>query len=199
MNHMVKVAGVRMHWPLLFFYGVCGLLIACDIEMSEQAEKTIYQGPLRTLVNAEIFHSDSGKVKAKVITKKLLDLQNGDREVPEGMFITFYEKDGAKSATLAADYAYYTLEDKIWKAEGNVIIHNIKNSETLKTEELFWDPEAGDVSTEKFVKIETPDEVITGTGLKAKQDFSTWSIKQPEGVFVIEDNNDGEDPKAKPN
>jgi len=32
--------------------------------------------------------------------------------------------------------------------------------------------------------------VITGTGLKAKQDFSTWTIKKPEGVFVIEDENE---------
>ena len=186
----MRVASEQIHWPLFFFISCLGLLLACESEMSEQAEKTIYQGPMKTLVNAEINHSDSGKIKARVLTSKLLDLQNGDREVPEGMHITFYEKDGAISATLEADYAYYTLKNKIWKAEGNVIIHNIKNSETLKTEELFWDPEAGDVSTEKFVKIETLEEVITGTGLKAKQDFSMWSIKQPEGVFVIEDENE---------
>lgn len=190
MNLLVRVAGEGIHWPLFFFIGFLGFLLACDDKMSTQAEKTIYQGPMRTLINAVIIHSDSGRIKARVHTKKLLDLQNGDREVPEGMHITFYEKDGTESATLEADYAYYTLENKIWKAEGNVIVHNIKNLETLKTEELFWDPYAGDVSTEKFVKIETPDEVITGTGLKAKQDFSTWSIKKPEGVFVIEDENE---------
>ena len=69
----------------------------------------------------------------------------------------------------------------------------MENEETLKTEELFWDPNAGDVSTEKFVKIETPEEIITGTGLKAKQDFSSWSINQPEGIFVIEDDEGAEE------
>jgi LPS export ABC transporter protein LptC len=186
-NHIVKVAGDLFHWPLLLFFSAITLLISCDGEMSEEAEKSIYQGPLRTLENAEIFHSDSGRLKAKIIAKKVLNFQNGDREAPEGMFITFYEKDGSKASTLEADYAYYTSENKIWQAQGNVIVHNMMNKETLKTEELFWDPQSGDVNTEKFVKIETPEEVITGTGLVAKQDFSTWSLKQPEGIFVIED------------
>ena len=191
MNDIAKVADANTHWPLLLFLGLI-LLFSCDSETATQSEKVIYQGPMRTLENAEIFHSDSGRVKAIVKTKKLHNLQNEDREVPEGMFITFDKKDGEVSATLEADYAYYSNETKIWKAQGNVIIHNMENEETLKTEELFWDPVAGDVSTEKFVKIETPEEVITGTGLKAKQDFSSWSIKQPEGVFVIEDDEGGE-------
>lgn len=184
---MAKVAGEVFHWPLLFFFSIISLLIACDGEMSEDAEKSIYQGPQRTLENAEIFHSDSGRLKAKIIATKVYNLQNGDREAPEGMFITFYERDGSKSSTLKSDYAYYNGETKIWQAQGNVIVNNIHNKETLKTEELFWDPQTGDVNTEKFVKIETPEEVITGTGLVAKQDFSSWSLKQPEGIFVIED------------
>ncbi len=193
MNHREKVAGVNAHWPLLFFLSGM-LLIACDSAMRDAAQQTIYQGPMRTLENTEIIHSDSGRIKARVLAKKILNYQNEDREVPEGMFVTFYEKDGAKSATLRADYAYYTSEDKIWKARGNVVIHNMQNQETLKTEELFWNPRTGEVNTEKFVKIETPEEVITGTGLTARQDFSTWSIKHPEGIFVIEDEDGAEEP-----
>jgi LPS export ABC transporter protein LptC len=187
MNPKEKVARELARWPLFLFLGLGTLLISCDSEISDQAEKTIYQGPLRTLEDATIFHSDSGRLKAKVTAVKILNFQNEDREVPEGMFITFYEVDGSKSSTLQSNYAYYTSEDKIWRAQGNVIVVNFKNQETLKTEELFWDPKKGDVSTEKFVKIETPEEVITGTGLTAKQDFSTWSLKKPEAIFVIED------------
>jgi lipopolysaccharide export system protein LptC len=193
MNHIVKAATEIFHWPLLFFFALFSLLIACDSDMSNEAEKSIYQGPMRTLENAEIFHSDSGRLKAKIIAKKVFNLQNGDREAPDGMFITFYEKDGSTSATLESDYAYYTSEKKIWQVQGNVIVNNIQNQETLKTEELFWDPATGDVNTEKFVKIETPDEVITGTGLVAKQDFSSWSLKKPEGIFVIEDEEGSDD------
>ena len=191
MNHIVKVAGELIHWSLFLFSVL--LFISCDAELSEEAEKTVYNGPLRTLEEANIFHSDSGKVKAKVYANKILYLQNEDREAPDGFFTTFYEKDGSKSATLEADYAYYTKEDERWLAQGNVIVNNILNQETLRTEELLWDPRTGDVSTEKFVKIETPEEIITGTGLEAKQDFSSWSIKAPEATFIIEEDEGGEE------
>ncbi|MEN8248939.1 MAG: LPS export ABC transporter periplasmic protein LptC [Bacteroidota bacterium] len=191
MNYIAKVAGDYLHWPL--FFVLVFITFSCDEQLSEDAEKTLYSGPLRTINDAEIVHSDSGRLKAKIIAKQVLNFQNEDREAPDGLFITFFEKDGAKSATLEADYAYYTKEKKIWKAQGNVIIRNMKNEETLKTEELFWDPQTGDVSTEKFVKIETPEEIITGTGLDAKQDFSSWSLKHPEGIFVIEDEEGSDD------
>ena len=187
MTPLYKVASDYLHWPLFLVLVAFSFLSACDSELSEDAEKSVYQGPLRTLENAEIFHSDSGVVKAKVTAKKIFYLQNDDREAPEGFHTTFFEADKSESATLEADYAFYKFEDKIWRAQGNVIIRNKLNNETLMTEELFWDPETGDVSTEKFVKIETAEEVITGTGLKAKQDFSTWSIEHPEAVFLIEE------------
>lgn len=188
---MTKVANEILHWPLFLFFLLS--LAACDAELSQEAEKSVYKGPLRTLENANIFHSDSGKVKAKVFAKKILNLQNEDREAPEGFFTTFFEVDGRESATLEADYAYYYKKEERWKAQGNVIVNNKLNNETLRTEELFWDPRTGDVSTEKFVKIETAEEIITGTGLEAKQDFSSWSIKQPEATFLIEENEGGEE------
>jgi LPS export ABC transporter protein LptC len=191
MNHIVKVANEKFHWPLFLFFLL--VIPSCDAELSEEAEKSKYSGPLRTLEEANIFHSDSGKVKAKVFAKKILYLENEDREAPDGFFTTFYEKDGSESATLEADYAYYSKEDELWRAQGNVIIQNKLNAETLRTEELFWDPRTGDVSTEKFVKIETADEIITGTGLEAKQDFSSWTIKKPEATFLIEEDEGGEE------
>jgi LPS export ABC transporter protein LptC len=185
------VADEILHRPLFLLF--LFFLSACDAELSEEAEKSKYNGPLRTLEEANIFHSDSGKVKAKVFAPKILYLQNEDREAPDGFFTTFYEKDGTESATLEADYAYYSKEEERWRAQGNVIVNNKLNEETLRTEELFWDPKTGDVSTEKFVKIETTEEIITGTGLEAKQDFSSWTIKQPEATFLIEEDEGGEE------
>ncbi len=159
----------------------------CQTRQQEQTEPQIYQGPLSKLEEATIVYSDSARLKAEVNTQEVLDLQNGDREVPHGMHITFFEKDGSISATLQANYAYYYKEEDRWKATGNVIVNNIKNKETLKSEELYWEPKTEDVYTDKFVRIETPGELMTGTGLKAKQDFSEWTLESPEGIIDIED------------
>lgn len=184
-----------------FFMTVCNLnsmvrlsflfiiiLASCTNQGEEKEAPQTYTGPLSKLTGATIVYSDSARQKAVVKAEELLDLQNGDREVPKGMFITFYEKDGTISATLRANYAYYYKKDDRWKATGNVIVNNIANSETLKSEELFWEPKNEDVYTEKFVRIETPGELMTGTGLKAKQDFSEWTLDNPEGLIDVNDN-----------
>ncbi|MCF6360409.1 MAG: LPS export ABC transporter periplasmic protein LptC [Cyclobacteriaceae bacterium] len=163
------------------------LLVSCVKEAEEKEIPQTYTGPLSKLSGATIMYSDSAKQKAIVKAEELLDLQNGDREVPKGMFITFFEKDGTISATLKANYAYYYKEDDRWKATGNVVVNNIANKETLKSEELFWEPKNEDVYTEKFVRIETPGELMTGTGLKAKQDFSEWTLENPEGLIDVND------------
>ena len=37
------------------------------------------------------------------------------------------------------------------------------------------------------MRIETPGELMTGTGLKAKQDFTEWTLENPEGEIDVED------------
>jgi LPS export ABC transporter protein LptC len=173
---------MRVPIALFILFG----LLACEPE-KQTTVPIVYDGPLRTLEQVVILHSDSALIKARVNANRILLLQNEDREVPDGMFIEFLDETGALSATLKSDYAYYFSEEDRWLAQGNVIVDNIANEEKLLTEELYWEPKLGDVYTEKFVKIESPDQVITGTGLKAKQDFSTWTLEKPEGIFEIED------------
>lgn len=163
------------------------LVFASCEKQTTQSLPQIYEGPLRTLEDVVMLHSDSAVIQAKVKAAKIYLLQNEDREVPEGLFIEFLDREGRITATLKANYAYFFHEEDRWRAEGNVIVDNIENQETLRTEELYWEPQKGDVYTEKFVKIESPGEVITGTGLNAKQDFSTWTLDHPEGIFEIED------------
>ena len=154
---------------------------------AEQSLPVSYDGPIRTLEDVVMLHSDSAVIQARVTAPKIDFLKNEDREVPDGMFIEFLNDEGQINATLKADYAYYLHEEDRWLAQGNVVINNVENNETLRSEELYWEPQVGDVYTEKFVKIESPGEVITGTGLKAKQDFSTWTLDHPEGIFDIEE------------
>jgi len=163
-------------------------LLACETTKKENEAPQIYTGPLSVLTDATLLFSEEAIKKAEVVAKEILELQNEDKELTQGMYITFFDKKGMISATLKANYAYYYKEDDRWKATGDVVVNNIENKETLKTEELFWEPKTEDVYTEKFVRIETPGELMTGTGLKAKQDFSEWTLEKPEGVIDIDDN-----------
>ena len=75
-----------------------------------------------------------------------------------------------------ANYVYYSADENLYHAEGNVIVRSNENGDQLRTEELFWDPEAKEFYTDKFVTIHTDDEVHTGEGMRADQDFTYYSI-----------------------
>ncbi len=175
-----KVIDQRKIYFLLFSL----LAFSCN-DKEDVAQFEEYTGPMRILSNAVIMHSDSAKIQGKLITPLLYEFINSDKELPKGGFIEFYDKLGLISATLRADYGYFTDEEQVWKIEGNVVLINLENNESLNTEQLFWNPVAGNVYTDMFVRIEREDEILTGTGLTAKQDFSSYVIKKPEGVFNL--------------
>jgi hypothetical protein len=57
--------------------------------------------------------------------------------------------------------------------------------EVLNTEELRWDQDSGKIYTDQFVRITTPDQIITGTGLVSDQSFSDWEILNVSGTLNV--------------
>ena len=57
---------------------------------------------------------------------------------------------------------YFYNEESLYKVTGNVIITNHAKNEVMKTEELFWKPDEQRLYTDKFVRIETPKEILEG-------------------------------------
>lgn len=161
-------------------------LLACNDEQ-KMIEYEPYNGPIRILTNTTIEHSDSSVIRGKLISSELHEFASGDRELPKGGYVEFYDKFGNVTGSLRSDYAFYTKENDEWKVEGDVQLSNAENGETLFTEELFWRPKEQNVHTEKFVRIETADQILTGVGLTARQDFSRYVIKNPQGTFNLDE------------
>jgi LPS export ABC transporter protein LptC len=148
---------------------------------NEKAKPVIYNGPLRQAENVTMHYAEKEKVKVILQAKKANEFQTGDREFPEGIYLEFYDETGKMTSTLKANTAYYFKQENKWRGQGNVVIVNIDNEQQLNTEELFWFPATKKISTEKFVTIVDHQDVIYGTGLKANQDLSNYSLKQISG------------------
>jgi LPS export ABC transporter protein LptC len=119
--------------------------------------------------------------------KKILEFQNGDIELPEGIFLESFDDAGNLTSTLKANTAYYFKEEKKWRARGKVEVTNIEKKEQLNTEELFWNPDLKKIYTDKFVTIKEPTRLITGTGLDAAQDLSYYSIANITADLDVEE------------
>ncbi|MEO1098327.1 MAG: LPS export ABC transporter periplasmic protein LptC, partial [Bacteroidota bacterium] len=102
-------------------------------------------------------------------------------------YFEFYDEEGKITSTLKANEAYYFKEEDQWRGRGDVEVKNIEQNQKLESEELFWKPSKEQIFTEKFVTITLPDKILYGEGLTAKQDFSSYHIKKPQGTFDIEE------------
>ena len=152
-------------------------------------EMIIYEGPILELTDIVTYYSDSAVVRLKLEAPKQLEFENNDSEFPEGIYLEFYDKDGSVTATLEANYAYKYNKEEKWRALRNVIVKNVENNEEVHTEELFWEPEKELVYTNKFVRIETEDQILMGEGMEASQDFTWWRILDARGTISLDEEN----------
>lgn len=133
--------------------------------------------------------SDSGIIRYRLQAEKW---EIFDKKKPpywafeEGIYLETFDTLFQMEANIVADTAYYFEKQKLWKLMGNVIIRNLKG-EKFNTELLFWDQNTEKVYSDRFIRIEQPDRIITGRGFESNQDMTKYSIHKPEGIFYMED------------
>lgn len=135
--------------------------------------------------------SDSGVTRYRVNTEEWLIF---DKKNPsywafeQGVYLEKFDSIFQVEASIEADTAYYYDKQKLWKLMGNVFIQNLKG-EKFNTELLYWDQNRKKVYSDRFIRIEQPDRVITGHGFESNQEMTVYTIRKPEGIFYVDEEN----------
>lgn len=169
----------------LLFLGTIFFLSCAEKIDQENVYVAPYTGPMMTANNIKTIYSDSGETKLILEAPVQLQLQNNDREFPEGVYVEFFDEMKDPKAILTSNYAIFYKEKNLYKISGKVIIDNKRDGKKMSTEELFWSPETKKIYTDKFLIIETANEVIKGEGMDATQDFSSYTIRKPIGIVSV--------------
>lgn len=133
--------------------------------------------------------SDSGIIRYRLQAEKW---EIFDKKKPpywafeEGIYLETFDTLFQMEANIVADTAYYFEKQKLWKLMGDVIIRNLKG-EKFNTELLYWDQNTEKVYSDRFIRIEQPDRIITGRGFESNQEMTKYAIHKPEGIFYMED------------
>ncbi|RMG66545.1 MAG: LPS export ABC transporter periplasmic protein LptC [Bacteroidetes bacterium] len=156
--------------------------------------------PVEELAGVESFgveylFSDSARVSARMLAQHVIEAEEGEEKKTEkvhymnqGVEIQFLNQAGQAHSTIKADSATFRLDQEIADLYGNVRLAN-HQGEHLETEELHWDKQKDSVFTDKFVRITTPDKVITGSrGLRANTEFTAYTIYGIQGEIEAPDN-----------
>jgi len=134
-----------------------------------------------------IAYTDSGYLRAKLYADLIERHSNAAKpfvELPEGLRADFYNTKKEVESKLTAGYGINYLDSKIVEVRKQVVVVNSKG-EKLETEKLFWDQVKKEIYTEQTVKITTETEELTGTGMRAAQDFSSWNIEHVTGIVTL--------------
>lgn len=176
--------------PGIFFVCVACLCVLYGCKNGDQVEALQpYKGALIEVDDVETLYTDSSRLKIRLTAAKELEFDNGNREFPKGINIEFYDENQVKSSVLTANHGKYNKEQNLYTVTGNVIIRNLAEGKSLKTEILNWNPLTEKVYTEENVTIQTPEDILWGKGLDADQRFEHYKIREPKGEMSVDETN----------
>lgn len=168
------------------------LFISCGVGKKKLGEAITERDslPVMSTLGVTTFVSDSGVVRYKIITEEWLIF---DRKKPsywsfeKGVYLEKFDSVFQVEASIKADTAYFYDKDKLWKLIGNVEIQNLKG-ESFDTELLYWNQNTGKVYSDKRIRIEQIDRIITGRGFESNQQMTDYKINNMEGIFYVDEN-----------
>ena len=133
--------------------------------------------------------SDSGVIRYRIKTEewKVFDRKNPPHwAFEQGIYLEQFDSLFQVQASITADTAYFYNREELWKLVGHVDIKNLQG-ERFNTELLYWDQRKQKVYSDRFIRIEQPDRIITGRGFTSNQQMTVYTIHKPEGIFYVED------------
>ncbi|MCD6557226.1 MAG: LPS export ABC transporter periplasmic protein LptC [Bacteroidales bacterium] len=195
----------KYRFSLLF---ILFILFSCKNDLEEiKALTNQKELPDVTVENLRSQYSINGHTQIVLSTPLAYRYTNPKKEYsvfPEGITLTFYDKHMNIHSSLRADYGIYYEKKNFAKAEGNVILTNVKGS-ILKTEELFLNEKTEKIYSVKPVNIvdKSGFEITGEGGFESNLDFTVYRFTNVTGKIIKDDdegfiNNDNKQ-KNNPN
>lgn len=148
--------------------------------------------PIMATYGVTTLISDSGVTRYRLNTDEWLVY---DRKKPshwafvKGVYLEQFDSLFNVEASIKSDTAYYFDKEKLWKLVGNVDVKNLKG-ERFNTELLYWNQATQKVYSDKFIRIEQPDRIITGHGFDSNQQMTIYVIDSIGGTFYVDEKAD---------
>lgn len=145
--------------------------------------------PTMTTVNISTLISDSGVTQYRIVAPLWEVYDEVDEpywRFPKGIYLRKYDTKFNVIATVAADSARYFKEKKLWRLDGNVEITK-KPKDLFLSQRVFWDQQKRIVYSDTFMHIENATHVLEGTGFMSDDNFASYRVKHPTGIFPAKD------------
>ena len=158
-------------------------IVSCESNFKEVQKSNLSEfTPTGEADSINLKYTDSGKIKAILVSPKMLDYAIVDfpfTEFPNGINVTLFDEN-AKKTFVTSKYAVSYKNTDIIDLQGNVKITN-ETGQLLETEQLYFDQKNEWFYTEKRYKFTDPKGVSFGEGIDFSKDFKIINSQKISG------------------
>ncbi|HNQ27583.1 MAG TPA: LPS export ABC transporter periplasmic protein LptC [Aquaticitalea sp.] len=164
------------------------MLFSCKDNFKEVQQIGVLQNePVGVAEHINLKYTDSGKVKANLISPKMLDFSNREfayTEFPDGIKLLLY--DNGKQSTILSDYAVsYSYSDLI-DLQQNVIIVTQQN-DSIFANQLYYNQKNEQIFTNEAFRFVSPTQVMTGNGFNSDKNFKHFEALEVTGIIYLDE------------
>ncbi|MDD3320691.1 MAG: LPS export ABC transporter periplasmic protein LptC [Paludibacter sp.] len=167
------------------------LTVTCSNDKPDTIAAVVDRSTLPKLHATEITTviSDSGITRFRISAPvwDIYDKANKPYwEFPKGIHFEKFDVNLVVDANIHARYAKFNENEQIWELRGKVRSTNLQG-ELFETEQLFWNQREEKFYSDSLIKITQKSHIITGIGFESNQTMTKYLIKQPQGIFPVDE------------
>ena len=168
------------------------VVFSCKSKLSEAERLDLRFTPIQTVDSMYILQTKDGhvemRVEAPVMERYETDTMSYEL-FPKGLDVYGYTEQGELQSEIHSENAshekYKSGGEEIWKAFGNVVIRNVMKQETMDTDTIYWDRKAGEIYTDCYVRMYSPDGFLQGYGMRSDEKVTNSVIMRPFNSYGV--------------
>lgn len=182
MNWMLKnIIKVKLLLAATLFF------VSCENNINEVRKINITEiSPIGEAQDFTLKYTDSGKIKAVLISPQMLDFSSADfpfNEFPKGVDLTVYDDQGNKSF-VTSRYAISYSSSSIIELRDQVVI-TTHDGKKLVTDQLYYDQKNEWFFTQKPYQFNDRGSIINGVGIDFSKDFKFLDTQKIQGTYSL--------------
>ncbi len=129
--------------------------------------------------------SDSGVIKYRIVTERweVNTSKNPSLWIfDKGLLLEQFDEKFHINSYIQCDTAYYYDQQKIWKLYGRVSILT-KDGLRFNSEQLTWDQNRHELSSNVFSKLVTPERTLQGSHFWSDEKMTRYFVSNSKGSF----------------
>ena len=171
---------------------VAFIVFSCKSKLSEAERLDLSKTPVQTVDDMAILQTTNGRLDMRV-DAEIMERYDTDTVTfelfPKGLNVYSYTEEGELQSEIHSENASHeknkNSKEEIWKAYGNVVIRNIIKQETMETDTIYWDRAKGEIYTDCYVRMYSPDGFMQGYGMRSDEKVTNSVILRPFNSYGV--------------